>query len=330
MMRSIMYFAFAAALCGGFARADESELRQILFSEDGWVGYQVPMIVGAGSPCCYSGNVGGVFSKKACNLDVREGSTISKRSASGSPSELSVYWHVLDGKPDQVRAYAADCPIKSQAPIRWIKPVKSRDSIAAFTNWIEGQDSGHDEESGLAALALHADPLATKALIGFAGSARGSEMREHAVFWLGQARGKSGADFVEKVATTDPNSELREHAIFSLSESGVSDAYERILSISKRDASAEVRSKAYFWMAQMKDPRAQADILAALYQETSEDARDQAVFALSQLGNEAATSALIAIVRGNYPRTVKEKALFWLGQSGTDEAMAFLDSMLTK
>ena len=331
MMHPIMYFAFAAALCSGSAQADESALGQKLFSEDGWVGYQVPMVEGAGSPCCWSGEVGGDFRKTVCDLDSREGSTISDGSASGAPTDLSVYWHVRDGKPDQVRAYAADCPAKSRAPIRWIKPVQSHDSIEVLADWTRQHNDSRDEgSSGLATLALHADSYATDVLIGFAGETGEVDRRKHAIFWLGQARGVPGANFVEKLATTDPSPDLREHAVFSLSQSRVSDAYERVRSVSKRDASSEVRGKAWFWMAQMKDPRAQADIIAGLDSESSEDAREQAVFALSQLGNDRATPALITIVRGNYRRPVKEKALFWLGQAGSDEAMAFLDEMLTK
>lgn len=331
MKCSLLYLAFAAVLCGGSAKADGSALRQQLMSEEGWVGYRIPMIDGAGSPCCWSGKVGGDFRKTVCDLDSREGSTISDRSASGSPSDLNVYWHVIDGKPDQVRAYAADCPIKSRIPIRWIKPVQSRDSIDVLADWTrQHNDSREEGSSGLAALALHADPFATVVLIDFAGKAGDEDRRKHAIFWLGQARGVAGADFVEKLATTDPNPELREHAVFSLSQSNVNDAYERVRSISKRDASSEVRGKAWFWMAQMQDPRARGDILAGLDQEPSESAREQAVFALSQLGDDNATSALIAVVRGSYPRPVKEKALFWLGQAGTDEGMTFIDEMLKK
>ncbi len=331
MMRSLLVFAFASVLCGGSAKADDSALRQQLTSKNGWVAYQVPMIEGAGSPCCWSGNVDGDFHKTGCNLDSREGSTISDRSESGSPSELSVYWHVLDGKPDQVRAYAADCPIKSQIPIRWIKPMQSRESIDLLADWTRQNNLSRDEgESGLVALAWHADTYATDVLIGFADGAGEAERRKHAIFWLGQTRGVPGADFVEKLATANPSADLREHAVFSLSQSNVDDAYERVRSIAKHEASSEVRGKAFFWMAQMKDPRAQADIIAALDRETSEDARDQAVFALSQLGDDKATSALIAVVRGKYPRLVKEKALFWLDQAGTDEGMRFLDEMLAR
>lgn len=331
MMRSLLYFAFAAVLCSGFVQADESAVRHKLFSEDGWVAYQIPMIEGAGSPCCWSGKVGGDFHKAGCNLDLREGSTLSDRSTSGSSSELSVYWHVLDGKPDQVRAYAADCPVKTEVPIRWIKPMQSRDSIDLLADWTRQNNVSRDEgESGLVALAWHADAYATDVLIGFADGVGEEERRKHAIFWLGQTRGVPGVEFVEKLAIADPSPDLREHAVFSLSQSNVIDAYERVRSIAKREESSEVRGKTYFWMAQMNNPRAQADIIAALDRETSEDARDQAIFALSQLGDDKATSALIAVVRGKYPRLVKEKALFWLGQAGTDEGMRFLDEMLAR
>ena len=310
------------------ASADESGLRQRLVAEDGWVGYHVPIVTGSGAPCCYSNGLGGM-KKSRCDLDTRTGTFVSNDSASGSSDELSVYWHVGNGKPDKLRAFAADCPVSSRENIRWIDPVDAKDSVATTAAWI-GSAGGNGDSMELAALALQAEASATAALASFAAPEKPVEMRKDAIFWLGQARGHEGAGIVEKFASSDPSADLREHAVFSLSQSREEDAYERVRNVSRKDASGEVRSKALFWMAQMKDPRAAADIGDALSSETSDEVREQAVFALSQLDGRGATSALINVVRGDYPRSVKEKALFWLAQTGTDEAMAFLDQVLTK
>lgn len=307
----------------------DSGLGQQLAVADGWVGYHVPMVGKAGSPCCYSGGTGGDLHKTRCDLDSRKGAFVSERNNSGASDQLSVYWHVTGGQPDRVRAFAADCPVTSSQPVRWLDPVAATDSVGVLKGWIAGARHGRDSFD-LAALALHADAGATTALIDLAAASQAPALRKDAIFWLGHARGAAGADFVERVATADPNADLREHAVFALSQSSEQDAYERVRAIAKSDTLGEVRGKALFWMAQMNDPRAQADILAALGSESSNPVREEAVFALSQLDEAVATKALIAVIRGNYPRAVKEKALFWLGQAGTDEAMAFIDSVLTR
>ena len=316
-------------LVGMNALAAESALRQQLNGPDGWIAYRVPMVSGAGSPCCYSGRMSGLSAKTGCNLDARNGTFTSNEHASAESSELGIYWHVTDGRPDQVRAFAADCAVTSRQEIRWIDQVNATDSVAVTAELI-GQGSKGRDSMELSALALQADASATDALIALAASTRPAGMREDAIFWLGRARGAPGADYVENVALSDSATEVREHAVFALSQSQVKDAYERVQAISRKDAADDVRSKALFWMAQMHDPRAAADITAALSVETSEEVREEGVFALSQLDETMATSALISVIRGNYPRPIKEKALFWLGQAGTDEAMAFLDEMLSR
>ncbi|SFN36621.1 HEAT repeat domain-containing protein [Dokdonella immobilis] len=329
MMRLHALILGFALIPGVAAVAAEPELSQQLVAADGWVGYHVPMIGTGGAPCCYAGNRGTDLRKTRCDLDSRGGTFVSSQPDPASAAQLSVYWHVADGKADRVRAFAADCAVTSHQPVRWIDPIAAADSVGLLKGWITGGHHGRDSFD-LAALALHADAGATTALIELAAVGEPIDLRKDAIFWLGHARGAEGADFVERVAIGDANADLREHAVFALSQSNEPDAYERVRAISKRDASGEVRGKAMFWMAQMHDPRAQADILAALGSESSNPVREEAVFALSQLDEAVATKALIAVIRGNYPRPVKEKALFWLGQAGTDEAMAFLDEVLTR
>lgn len=317
-----------ALLCSASVHADASALSRQLADGDGWVAYTVAIVADAGSPCCYSGNMGGDFSKTRCNLDAGKGTLIAADDAHSGSAGLSVYWHVSNGKLDKVKAFAADCPVTSARAMRWITPVASSDSVALLEEWIGHGYKGRDSE--LAALALHADERATAALIDFIEPGRDRELRKDAVFWLGQSRGAAGAGHVARVATEDPDADLREHAVFSLSQSKEATAYERILAISRQDASSAVRGKALFWMAQMHDPRAQADIIAALKADVSEEVREEAVFALSELDDTEAVRALISVVRGSYPKPVKEKALFWLAQADSEEAMAFFEQMLTR
>lgn len=310
------------------ASADEQALRKRLTAENGWTGYHVAMVSNVGAACCYPGG-GDELKQSKCDLDTRKGNFVSNDARSSGSGDLSIYWHTSNGKLDMVKAFAANCAVSSREGLRWIDPVDPKESVAITLEWIERVDTRRDSME-FAALALQADSSATTALISLASAEKSIGMRKDAIFWLGQARGEDGANFVEKIATSDPGTEMREHAVFSLSQSDVRNAYERIRAISRKDSSADVRSKALFWMAQMQDPRAGVDIESALTDDPSEDVREQAVFALSQLDDGKAATALIAIVRGNHPRSVKEKALFWLGQSSSDEAIAFLDEVLTK
>lgn len=294
---------------------------------DGWVAYKVPVQPGQGAPCCHDQASG-----ERCDLDGGN-KGFSTHGREDEPSgQLSVYWRIRDGKPDQLRAYGASCAVTSNQPIRWIDPVAAGDSVAAVAEWTADDAERRKDEigSGLAALAYHADARATIELEIFSAQGHAGKLREQAVFWLGQARGADGARIVQRIATTDASPKFRAHAVFALSRSEVGDAYAQIRDISRKDADDHVRSQALFWMAQMQDVRAAKDIREALDHETSDGVRDQAVFALSQLKGDSASTALIGLIESDQPRAIKQKALFWLGQSDSTRAMDFLDRFLVR
>jgi hypothetical protein len=319
-------FALTAFALPLLASADSS-LESRIAASDGWTAYTVEQVEGS-SPCCYS-SIGNTFSKGQCDLDSRNGTVITDAKATGAGAALAIYWHVDKGRIDRIRAFGSDCPVTSERPVRWIEQVDPAESVATVASWVEKR-SGRKGSSDLAALALQADASATRALARMSTKDHPTDLREDALFWLGQSRGVDGADLVEKTAVDDPDPDIREKAVFALSQSSVANAYERVRERSKRDRDGSVRGQALFWMAQMDDPRAAADIESALRSDSDEETREQAVFALSELEDESGTQRLIAIVRGDYPRPIKEKALFWLGQSESDAAIEFLDELLTR
>jgi HEAT repeat protein len=326
-MTRLILVAMLAAYANAAPAADTLESR--VKQADGWVAWSVPMVADAGAPCCFSGNHHN-WQRTGCNLDDRDrGFSTTDDPRPPTTGTLTVYAHVARSRIDDVRAFEASCPVRSNGEIRHLDGIAQPDSIDLLSKWMDGPDGVHDELA-LAAIAYHADGMATHVLASRAEAAHPRKEREDALFWLGQARGADGAAIVERVATTDGDPKLREHAIFALSESHAGDPYARIHAISQSDPSDHVRSQALFWMAQMNDARAAADITAAISRETSGDVREQAVFALSQLDGEKGDEALIALMRGNYPRDVKKQALFWLGESGSPKAMQYFDEALTR
>lgn len=320
---------FAMFLIATGAAATEPGLSTRITQQDGWAAYQVPMAADAGTPCCYEWH-GKVVSHASCDLDGGSwGMSSSDKANATVVDQLNVYMHATHGQIDKVRAFAASCTVKDPERVRWLEKVDAADSVALLAR-IAATAPEETADAEVSAMALHAEDSATAALVHLADSTRARRLREQALFWLGQARGIAGAQYIEHVATTDVDPELRANAVFDLSESHAVDAYAAIHRIAQNDASEHVREQALFWMAQMNDARARNDIVAAIEKDASDSVREQAVFALSQLKDDQADAALIALVRGHYPRKVKEQALFWLGQSGSTPALNFLDEVLSK
>jgi hypothetical protein len=331
MKRELGGIVLALALQATIAAAGAPDLSATAKQADGWVAWHVPMVSDAGAPCCFS------FRKHdkslpECDLDGRSSSFgTDDNYRPTSTGTLAVYARVAHARIDDIRAYAASCPVRSNGEIRWIDGVEPPQSIHLLSDWIDGNDGSHaDRDLALVAIAYHADASATRVIAARAEPSHPRKEREDALFWLGQARGADGAAIVERYATTDGDPKLREQAIFALSQSHAGDPYARVHAIALSDPATNVRSQALFWMAQMKDNRAAADITSALQGDKSDEVREQAVFALSQLEGEQADDALIALLRGDYPRDVKKQALFWLGQSGSPRAMQFFDEALTR
>jgi len=327
-MKRLLFVLIALAAAGNGASASAVDLAAQVAQTNGWVAWRVPMIAGAGSPCCYAQN-GRIAENAGCDLDGRNGSFTTDGKSAKPDTTLSVYLRVAHGHIDRVRAFASSCPVTSATAIRMIDAVEPVQSVNVLSDWIEDKPKSAEDDA-LAALAFHADASATRALATLATPTHVGEPRKQALFWLGQARGAEGADLVEHYATTDADPDVREHAVFVLTQSRSGDSYAKILAISRSDRTDHVRSQALFWMAQTDDPRAAADITSALASESSADVREEAVFALSQLKEGRAEDALIAVVRGTYPREVKKQALFWLGQSGSPRALKALDEVLAK
>jgi hypothetical protein len=324
-------FAVVALSLGVSAAASEAELSKKILQQDGWVAYDVAMVAGGGTPCCYEFHANRMV-RFGCDLDGNTwGFGRDDKDPQRDDTTMTLYAHVHGGGVDKVRAFGASCPVHGAEQARRIEAVDAADSVAWLAQAI-ARDTTFDNaaDAELSALALHQDASAGAALAKFSEAGHPRKLREQALFWSGQMRGASGAQLAERVATIDADPEMRAHAVFVLSQSKNIDGYAAIHRIAQTDASEHVREQALFWMAQTEDARAKGDILAAIDKETSDKVREQAVFALSQLKEQQADAALIALVRGHYPRKVKEQALFWLGQSGSDEALHFIDEVLSE
>ena len=329
-MKPLVALAVAGVAAFGMSVVSAADsLASRVNATDGWVSWDVPMISGAGEPCCWSGRGDHAEGRIGCDLEGRDhGFSTSDQPKPPGSGMLTVYAHVTHARMDDVRAYEASCPVHSTSAIRRVDGVAATDSIALLAEWVDSPDAKRDD--AIAAIAYHAEPAATRLLASRAEPSHERKQREDALFWLGEARGADGAAIVERYATTDGDPKLREHAIFALSQSKTGDPYERIHAIAGSDPADHVRSQALFWMAQMGDKRAAHDITAAVEHDTSSSVREQGVFALSQIEGGGGDEALIALLNGNYPRDVKKQALFWLGQSGSPRAMQYFDEALTK
>ena len=83
------------------------------------------------------------------------------------------------------------------------------------------------------------------------------QVREQAVFWLGQAAGDAATkDLTDLVGDDSLDREVREHAVFALSQQPREVGVPALIQIARANRDPDVRRKAIFWLGQTNDPRA--------------------------------------------------------------------------
>jgi hypothetical protein len=300
-----------------------------------WVAWSVPIVSGQGDACCYAGSWNDKsWRRRGCQLDGRDHNvsiTTDERSGSAN-DELVLYARYEGGALQKVRAFSGDCPVDAgDARLVWLEGVDPAQSVALMGQ--EARSSGHTKGSGddaLVALALHADAGADAALIDLAGGSTPMDLREDAIFWLGQARGERGYRELARMAAQERDARVLEKVAFSLSQCPLAAAGATLEGLALRHADPRVREEAIFWMGQ-RGGTGVADKLMRTAQEDSDlEVRKKAVFALSQLDDGEGVTPLLELVRHGREDALRREALFWLAQSEDPRAMESLEALLLK
>lgn len=127
----------------------------------------------------------------------------------------------------------------------------------ASIDWLVAHLKTADEPKELiTAIALHEDDKVVPTLIPLARNNPDTDVRRHAIFWLGQKAGVKAAAELRRAVDDDPDEEVRKHAVFAISQLPQDRAVPMLIELVKTHKSREVRKRAMFWLAQTGDPRA--------------------------------------------------------------------------
>jgi len=322
----------AALLClSGFALISQAQAADLQLPQEGWASWQVDAVEGAPAWCCLDSWGNHDAEPKTCKLDEDRNGYGNRDNA--TTDSVRVYAHVVGGKVERLRAFAASCRVEAKTTIHDLGKIAADDSARWLAALSEGGASAikddDRQEDVLAALAIHRGDVAQNSLTSLARGTGHVEVRKKAVFWLAMVRGAAGAEVVSSVMFNDSNSELRQHAGFAIAQTRSPHAAQDLIRQGNTDEDSEVRAQAWFWLAQTEAADSERAIAAAIKRDSDDHVREQAIFALSQLPEERATRALIAAAEDKtLPYEQRKRALFWLGQSGAEGAQSYLEKVL--
>jgi len=293
---------------------------------DGWYTWRVAAVEDAPAWCCVS-RLHASPASRGCNLDGRHHGYGPCDENAVTDGEVQLYARIDSGRLARLRVLSPGCPVQTEARVTDLGTVEVAESFAWLRDRV-GQDADLNGDA-LAAIAVHDGDQPFGFLVDAANGSATGEIREDAIFWLGQVRIADSAAVIERLMFDDDSAGIRQHAAFVLGQSTFAGRHEALIRQGRGDEVAEVRSQAWFWLAQTGANGSEEAIRQAMAEDPDREVREEAVFALSQLPGERAVDALLAVVEDRRLATeVRKAALFWLVQSESDRAFASVERLL--
>lgn len=298
-----------------------------------WVSYEVPMVGGERSVCCYSSE----NSRCQCSLEDRKGSYFNGSDGDSVMLEgarnLHVFLRLKGGAVQKVRAFSEDCEIDvGGLPLYRLTDVREEESVTYLSSLVRPMPESERKKFSnvLMAIALHETAAADSALEHFVAPGQPRKVRKKAAFWLGSARGRRGYQALKRVVENDADDKFRKDAVFALHISKEPEAVDTLIALARSDRSRPVRQQAIFWLGQRASQKAVAALTDVVENDPDTDIKKRAVFALSQLPNDQGVPLLMKVARTHRNPAVRKQAMFWLGQSGDPRALDFFEEVLTR
>jgi HEAT repeat protein len=237
-----------------------------------------------------------------------------------TPETANILMSVARSDPDQ--------EVREQA-VFWLSQVPG--STPLLEEILKGDGNEGIKEKALFSISQQNEPRAQQVLRDFAGRENeNSDLREKAIFWLGQRHGAENTEFLRGLYSRLTNEDLKEKILFSLSQQRGAGNEQWLMNIAvnpKEDI--ELRKKALFWAGQSGVAISE---LSSLYNRMNDtEMKEAIIFALSQRQRDpAAMDKMFDIAKNEKDAELRKKAIFWLGQSRDPRVQQFLIDLINK
>ena len=239
-----------------------------------------------------------------------------------SPETSAILLNAVRSDPDR--------EVREQA-VFWLSQVPGEETAIALDSILRASDDPVVQEKAIFALSQHRSPRAGATLRAYAERRDAPQnLREQAIFWLGQRRSADNAEFLKGLFAKLENDDLKEKVIFSLSQMGGADNYRWMMDIAlNQNENIEIRKKALFWAGQGRSVDI-ADLVRLYDNMKDREMREQLIFVYSQRREDAALEKLFDIGKNDPDRELRKKAIFWIGQSRSPRAAQFLQELINQ
>ena len=220
--------------------------------------------------------------------------------------------------------------VREQA-VFWLGQVRTEKAAALLESIATSWPDVDLRTKAMHALHEHNSPRAAAVLRRLAENAQTPEqVRDQAIFWIGQRRSQENADFLRSLFTRlGRDDEMKKKVMFSLSQMRGFGNDRWLLSLALDTTnSPDVRGHALWTAGQAGIPGSE---LAGLYDRvTNGEVKEKLIWVMSESRDRTATDKLVDIAQTDRDPEMRKKALFWLGQKNDPRVRQILVDILTK
>ena len=219
--------------------------------------------------------------------------------------------------------------VREQA-VFWLGQVHTDKAEAALETIATSARDMDLREKAIHALHEHGSPRAAALLRRLAESDQTPEdVREQAIFWIGQRRSLENAEFLRSLFAKTDDEDIQKKILFSLSQmKGVGNDRWLLAIALDESNSSELRGHALWTAGEAGIPGSE---LVTVYDRLSDpEVKEKAIWVMSESRDRAATDKLIEIAKKDPDREMRKKALFWLGQKNDPRVRQLLVDILNQ
>jgi HEAT repeat protein len=217
-----------------------------------------------------------------------------------------------------------DKEVREQA-VFWLSQVNSERAVGYLEDLLKTSNDRDIQDKAIFALSQHRSERASQTIRDYATNKSAPvEIREKAIFWLGQRKGSE--QFLRTLYTNETNQELKDKIIFSISQQQGSGSW--LMEVATNESEdIEMRKKALFWAGQNRGT-SMAELTGLYDRMKNREMKEQLIFVYSQRRDKEAIDKMMTIAKTDPDRELRKKAIFWLSQSKDPRVAEFLMSLI--
>jgi hypothetical protein len=244
------------------------------------------------------------------------------------PTTLADSVDVTQRLYDLARNESKNKEARDQA-VFWLSQQDDDAAVGMLENILKTASSPDIRDKAIFGLSQHHSGKGFAVLRAYAeNSSAPGNLREKAIFWLGQRQGDNG-DYLTGLYKRLDSQDLKDKVIFAMSQQRDERSMQWLVDLASNSSeSMENRKKALFWAGQSGGS---VDRLTEMYDHMRErEMKEQMIFVLSQRRESKALDKLMSIAKNDADRDMRRKAMFWLGQSHDPRVSAFLADVINR